>query len=444
MNVVICGAGEVGAALAEALSVAGEAVTVVDQDPAKLRPIEETLDVRLLEGNAAHAEVLLKASVREADLYVAATQSDEINLLSSAIAKGLGCKRVIARVHHRDYYERRGFDYAEQLQIDHLVCPEAVTARAIAATLRQPGASAVENFARGSVEMSTVPVDDGAEALGQALRLLPLRGSRVVVVERGGEARLPDADTVVEPGDLVTLIGDRKGFDKARKLFTTESSRRRKVMIMGGSPQSVWLCRELRWSSASVRLFVSREWRAADLAEKLDWVTVLNADVINTDVLKEERVDQSDAFVAATDDEETNILAAARAKAMGARMAVSVLQRPTYRHLLDDIGIDYSFSPREAAVTEILRLLDTGPVRRITTLAEGIAEVFEVRVTKQAKGVVGKPLSEVAMPARCLVAVIQREDQAFVPGADTQFKYGDVAVVIGPSNAVKGLRKLFA
>ncbi|MEM6749492.1 MAG: Trk system potassium transporter TrkA [Planctomycetota bacterium] len=444
MNVVICGAGEVGRALAEALSLRGEGVTVIDRDPAKLTPVEESLDVRLLAGNAAQAEVLIQAGVPDADLYVAATQSDEINMLACSTAKGLGCSQVIARVHHRDYYERRGFDYADHLGIDQLVCPEAVTARAIAATLRRPGASAVESFARGAVEMSTMPVDEGADASGQALRDLDLTGSRLVVLEREGQAVLPNADTQLRAGDLVTLIGDRKGFDKARRVFTKESSRRRKVMVMGGSPQSVWLCRELRWSGASVRLFVSREWRASDLAEKLDWVTVINADVINTDVLKEERVDQSDAFVAATDDEETNILAAARAKAMGARMAVSVLQRPTYRHLLGDIGIDYAFSPREAAVSEILRLLDTGPVKRVAALAEDIAEVFEVRVTKQAKSVVGRRLADVPLPEHCIVAVIQREGEAFVPGADSQFKYGDMAVVIGPADRAKGLRKLFA
>lgn len=443
MEVVICGAGEVGRHSAEVLASRGHSVTIIDLSQDRLEQVEATMDVRTMVGNGAQANVLNQVGAGKADLLIAASNIDEVNLLSSSVAKGLGCKMAIARVHHRVYIERQGLDYSSHLGIDHLVCPEWTTARAIAAVLRVPGASAVESLARGLVEMNRIEVSDDAKAVGKALRELNLTGARVAALERGEDALLPRAETVFEPGDEVSIIGERKHFDKARKLFTTEAGKRRKIVIMGGSTQSVWLCRELRSRNLNVRLIVSREHRAVELSEKLDWVTVIHADVIQSDVLHEERIDQADAFVSATDDEETNILAAARAKTMGVKQALCVLQRPTYLHLLRHIGIDHSFSSRSTAVEEILRLLDLGVVRRIATLADGVADVYEVRVRKSAEATVGQPLMNVELPSDCLIAAIQREDGVIVPAGKDTLKYGDTAVVIGPSDALRPLTKMF-
>ena len=215
-------------------------------------------------------------------------------------------------------------------------------------------------------------------------------------------------------------------------------------MVMGGSTQSVWLCRELKRVGASIRLFVGDEDRAVELAEKLDWVTVINADVINSDALKEERVDQSDAFVAATDDEETNILGAALAKTRGARSAVCVMQRPTYLHLLEHVGIDRAFSPRATAVNEILRLLDDRDIRRLATLSRGVAELYELRLGEElAPAVIDRTLTQIEFPAHCLVAAISRGDNVYIPGAQDKFAPGDVVVILGPAEAEKQLNKLF-
>ena len=445
MNIVICGAGEVGRHAAEVLSTQGHNITVIDLSVQKLAVLEDTLDIRSLIGDATHAETLLEAGVARADLLVAATHIDQINLIAASAGKALGAGKCIARVHHAAFFERRGLDYGRHLGIDHLVCPEYSTALAIAATLRSPGALAVENFARGMIEMQSLRVGDSAKAVGQSLQDLRLPGSaRLAAIEREGKAFVPGASTVIHAGDVVTIIGDTSHFDKVKKVFQSGADRRLKVMIMGGTSQAVWLCRALQPRNFSVRLFETDKERAVELAEKLDRVTVLHADVINTGVLQEERVDQADAFVALTDDDETNILAAAQAKTNGVPSAIAVLQRATYLHLLHTIGIDRAFSPRATAVSEIRRLLEEGRVRHLASLAEGIAEVFELRVSEEASHVTGKPLRELRLPPRCLIAAVHRDSVVFVPGAQSVLQPGDMLIVIGPAQSQKTIQRAFS
>ncbi len=445
MNIVICGAGEVGRHCAEVLAAQHHNITVIDRRADTLSELDDVLDVRSLVGHGGHANVLLEAGCAKADMFIAATSDDEINLLCASVAKALGAGKVIARVHHSAYFEKRGLDYARHLGIDHLVCPEYSTGLAIASTLRSPGALAIEQFARGKIEMQQLPVGDDAKAVGHELADLKLPASaRVTAVKRGEEAFLPDAHTVIQRGDIVILVGESKGFDKARKLFDSESGRSRKVIILGGTAQCVWVCRALKGKNFSIRVFETDPLRAQELSGKLEWVTVLNADAVNTDALKDERVNMTDAFLALTDDEERNILAAARAKTMGAASAVAMLQRSTYQHLLEHIGIDWSFSPRTAAVTKVLRLLDRGPVKHLATLVEGIAEVYELEVPIGATRSVNKPLKELKLPANTILTAVQRGDEVFVPGADSQIEPGDTVIAIGPDKARKELRKLFS
>jgi trk system potassium uptake protein TrkA len=444
MNIVICGAGEVGGHCAEVLAAQGHNITVIDQQAETLSDLDDTLDVRNLIGNGAHADVLLEAGCAKAHLVISAMRSDEMNLLSASIAKALGAGKVIARVHHSAYFEKRGLDYARHLGIDHLVCPEFSTALAIASTLRSPGSLAIEQFAHGQLEMQQFPVSDSAKAVGTELASLKIpSSSRLVAIEREGTAFLPDAHSLIQMGDVVTLIGESAGFDKARKLFDTQTGRSRRIIIVGGTVQSVWVCRALKDRGFSIRVFERHANRAQELAEKLDWVTVLNVDAVNSDALKDERVDLADAFLALTDDEERNILAAARAKSMGVKNAVALLQRSTYQHLLSHIGIDKSFSPRTTAVNEVLRFIETGPVKHLATLAEGIVEVYELDVPIGATRSVNKPLKEVRLPAHTILAAVHRDDEVFVPGADSQIKPGDTVIAISPANARKELRKLF-
>ena len=444
MNIVICGAGEVGRHAAEVLGACGHSVTVIDLSADKLSALDEVLDMRHLQGSATHAKTLIEAGCADADLFIAATNIDEINLLSASIAGGVGADRTIARVHHSAYFDNQGMDYAQQLGIDHLVCPEYTTAVAIAQTLRSPGALAVERFARGSIELQRLVVSEGAPFIGKRFYEISLPNStRVALVDRDDKPFIPDGHTSVSANDIVTLIGHPEGNDVARKQFHIGTNGRRRVMIVGGTAMGVWLCRALKSRDYSVRLFESDRERAEELAEKLDWVTVLHGDFIDTDILSDERLDQCNAFVALTNDDEHNILLAARAKSMGASNVIAVQQRSTYLHLLGHVGVDKAFSPRATAVGQIQSLLQAGPFCKLTSLAENVAEVYEIRVTERSDSVTGKPLKDVKFPAGSMVAAVQRETEVFVPGGSDMLQQGDTVIIIGPADAEKKLKKTF-
>ncbi len=444
MNIVICGAGEVGRHAAEVLGGAGHNVTIIDQSQSKLAALEEVMDVRNLHGNATHVSTLLEAGCADAQLFIAATNNDEVNLLSASLASGLGTVRTIARVHHGAYMELGDLNYAQHLGIDHLVCPELTTADAIAQSLRSPGAVAVESFARGRIELQQVVVSADSPTVGKQLMAVRMPAStRLAMIERDNQPFVPDGNAAIHAGDIVTLIGDVAGTDKARQMFHTSDDKRKRVIIVGGTSMAVWLCRALHSKAFSVRLIVAEQKRAEELAGKLDWVTVLKGDPTGEDVYNDERLDQCDAFITLTDDDENNILIAARAKSEGVKLVIAVQQRSTYLHLLAHVGVDRAFSPRATAVTQILSLLETGPFRKLTTLSKGVAEIFEVRVPHQVNGVTGKPLKDVKFLAGGMIAAIQRDGEVFVPGGTDTVNCGDQVIVIAPDGAAPELRKVF-
>lgn len=444
MNIIICGAGEVGRHAAEVLGAAGHNVTIIDQDPAKLEALDEAMDVRNLLGSATHVHTLLEAGCDSADLFIAATNIDEINLLSASIASGVGAGRTIARVHHGAYLDDTGMSYAQHLGIDHLVCPEQTTATAIAQSLRSPGALAVERFAKGRIEMQQLPVSADADVVGQQLMAIRMPPStRLAMIERNDRTFIPTGQTTIEAEDVVTLIGDVAGIAMAAKLFHTASDRRKSVIIVGGTSMGVWLCRALHSKGFSVRLIEPDRERAEELAAKLDWVTVIYSDLNSADLFADERLEQCDAFVALTADDEHNVLLAALAKSMGTRSVIAVQQRATYLHLIEHVGIDRAFSPRATAVTQIQSLIETGPFKKLTTLADGVADIFEIRVPAEASDVIGKPLKDVKFPAGSMIAAIQRGDEVMVPGGLDKIHAGDSVIVIAPDGEEKRLQKVF-
>ncbi|MCH7812832.1 MAG: Trk system potassium transporter TrkA, partial [Planctomycetes bacterium] len=326
MNIVIAGAGELGRHTAEVLGADGHNVVVVDTSASKVRALEDRLDVRTLVGNAAHADVLREAGAGKSDLVVAATSLDEVNLLIASVAKAIGAKKSIARIHHSAYFSSKDLPYDTHLGIDELICPEYLTSLVIARTLRNPAALAVEAFAEGLIEVQELPVEDDAPAARTALLDLEFPpGVRLAQIRRDGEAEMPTATSVIQPGDVVTIVGMRATIDQGRKLFTRTSGKTKNVVIMGGSAMGVWMCRALEGGSFSVRLFEIERERAEELSGKLEHVTVVQADPTDPDVCAEERIGAADVFIAVTNDDEHNILASAQAKSLGVSTAIAVV-----------------------------------------------------------------------------------------------------------------------
>lgn len=443
MKIIICGGGEVGTHAAETLSAAGTRIVIIDQDPTRLLAIEDSMDVATFRGNCAQAQALLDAGCPDADLLVAATDSDEVNLLTASIAKGVGAKKTIARVHHSEFFEQRRFRYQDHLGIDRLMCPEYATALAIARTLRNPGALAIEGFARGAIEMQEFPVSRTAPAIGKALLDIPLPGgTRLAVITRKGGSFIPEATTTMEEGDVIILVGNTSTFQDARVLFHDAKRPRQRIAVMGGTPMAVWLSRALRDRDFAIRIFETDRNRAEDLAEKLPWATVVHADPTDRNVFDEEHLTDVDVFIGLLDDDETNIIGCVLAKLRGIQRVLTVVQHSKFLDVIFDIGIDRAFSPRLVAAEEIESVLDESPLRHLGSLAAGIIDVFRVRIADRA-AVIGRALKEIKLSSGWVIAAIQRDTHAFVPGADDLIERGDTILVVGRHGQDKTLKKLF-
>lgn len=442
MDIVICGAGEVGSHAAEVLAAAGHDITIIDTDPARLAAVSDVLDIGTLVGNGAHAEVLREAGAADADLVLATTNVDEINLMAASIAKSIGATKAIARVHRGTYFENRGLDYQKHFNVDQLICPEYSTATAIARVLRNPAALAIEHFARGKVEMQSFPVSENAAALGKPLAQLKMpRGVRLAAVSRNDFVFIPDANTTVEAGDQVILVGNSDVFYEARKLFHRDDIGRRKVVIMGGDVMAIWLCRALRERNWSIRVFETDREKAEAIAERLDWITVIQADPTDRNVFQEENLAQADFFIAMLDDDEANIISCVLAKSQGVTEVISVVQRSTYLDLLYHIGVDRPFSPRMVAVQEIESVLDDSPLRLMASLAEGYVDIYRVKLGEESP-LIGPPLREIKLGANWMIAALRREGVVWVPTADDTIQPHDTVLLIGKHGMEKQLHKL--
>ena len=444
MDLIICGAGRVGTHAAEVLAEAGHDITVVDTHAGRLAGIADTMDVATYCGNCAQADVLHEAGGGDADLLVAATGSDEVNLLAAAVAKRIGTAKTIARVHHGSFFEKRGLDYEKQLSIDRLICPEYSTALAIASTLRNPGAMAIETFGRGSIQMQQFPVNDDAVAIGKPLVELSIPpGTRLAAITRKEEVFIPDASSAVQKGATVILVGNAETFQDARKLFHDDKLGRRRLVLMGGTPMAVWLCRALHDRNFSIRLFEIDRQRAEALADKLSWVTVMQANPTDRSVTEEEHIGSADVFVALGDNDEANIIASVLAKTMGVTEVIAVVEGTAYLDLVYHIGVDRVLNPSVVAAKEIQLMLDDSPLQHLSSLADGVVDAYRVRAGSNGS-VIGKPLKEINLAPHWIVAAIRRGDKAWVPGADDTLQPNDIALLIGRHGMEKELKKLLS
>ena len=443
MRIVICGAGEVGSHSAEVLVRADHSVTLVDRDGDRLRPIEDAIDARTVQGNCARSDILIDAGVEQCDLLVAATDCDEVNLLTAALAKRLGARKVVARVHDFHFADRHRFDYGQTLEIDHLICPEYSTALAIAQNIRNPAALAVETFARGQVEMQQFQIAEGCSATGMPLSELSLpKGARLAAVIRDGVVSIADSSSTIEANDAVVLVADAPVYDAARKVFREHPRSHRSVVIQGGTMMSEWVCRALRGRAVSIRLFESDRDRAERLAADLEWVTVLASDVTDSTVFAEERVQEADHFVALLNDDEANIIGGVLAKLRGVDSVTVIVQRSTYLDSVYAIGLDRAFSPRTVAAKQIEDALDDRPVRAISTLADGSVSVFRVRVGPECT-IAEKRLRTVKLTPDWSIIAVQRGDVTRVPHANDELKVGDEVLVLGRTDRGDRLKEIF-
>lgn len=443
MNTVIFGAGTVGTSIAGLLCAHGHSVSLVDSSGPALQSVEEHLDVRTIRGSACDSIALFQAGVQSADLVLAVTSTDEINLVGASLARAMGARRSVARAFNPAYLDASTFDYRRHFGIDRLLSLERLTALELARAIRMPSLFAVENFARGGIEVQELAVRKGARAIGVPLKDLHLpAGVRIGLISGKNRCIIAGANDVIEAGDHVTLIGTQEIIEQARHdFFGSRNLPKQNVIIAGGGEIGFNLATMLQKGRFNVILMEADQDRCHFLAERLHGTTVLHADATRQAEMHEARVGKADVFVAATGHDEDNIVCGVEARELGCERILSIVRRPDYANVLEKVGIDVAVSPREVTAREVLGMLRGSVIIGGSRISGGDAEVWEVEITPGAP-VVGAPLRNVALPGS-LIAAIVREDFVKVPGADDELRPGDTAVVLVQRNSITDTLSLF-
>ena len=440
---MIIGAGEVGFNTARMLSHEGHDVVLVDQNEALVEQAAEQLDALVIQGNGASPKLLAEAGIKRSELLVAASSSDEVNIIACLSAKAQGVPRTVARIHNPDYYDTRDPFARDMLGIDFVIHTEQMAAEEIKAALLVPGAINVDTFAGDSIEVAEVILDEGSPAVGRAIKDVALPPESLVVgVVRHGDALVPRGGTVLERRDHVLLITGRRRISEAVGAVATNTAPVKEVTIYGGGRIGLRLALALEGVGISVRVIEKDEARARYVATQLRKGLVLHDEGISRDFLLQERVDRTDAFVAVTGDDRANLLAAMYARQLGARMTIAGISHGEFAPLADALGVDLTISPRTLAAEAILRFVRKGEVIDVALLENG-AEMIELRVPETCR-VAGRPLSQVGFPEGAIVGALLRDGDVVIPTGKEVLRPGDDAVVFTVEAAIDEVERLFA
>lgn len=447
MKVVIIGAGEVGRHLSQVLSDAGHDVTVVELDPVRAYLIDEEHNVRVIQGSGSSAGILKNAISEGCDYFIAMTSRDETNLIACSLARVLGARTVISRIHDQTFTDTSHVNYPLHFGIDMMLNPEGLCALELAKSIRNPARIAVENFARGQIEAQRLTIDERARFRGKSLRELKLHPEvKFGYYERGEEEDVPSADTVLEWGDVVTVFGPPHELFKLRsKLDPGTDGDRIRVVIFGGSETAVALVRLLSNPRFKVRVIEQDEEKCRRLAERFPEVTFINGDGTSLRLLEEEQVGGADFFVASTSDDECNVMTSIQAAKLGARHVQTVINKSDYEEILFNLrsalNIETIVAPRIATANEVLRYLSDEPFVQLFKFPNQKARILEIQVALDSP-CAGKSLREIAWPKHAVLVALLHKYQVKVPGADDRVLAGDRVVVITREENIRDLLKL--
>ncbi|HOY63016.1 MAG TPA: Trk system potassium transporter TrkA [bacterium] len=443
MKVTIAGCGAVGRNLAGILVREGNNVTVIDRNRANLDAVEERLDVAAVEGPCTDIKTLKLAGVVNCDVFVAATDDDEKNVLSAAAAKKLGAGRTIARCRNPIYTSGgRNKAYAELMDIDLVVNPEDLTALEIVKLLKAPGALVIENFAMGKAQVREIVVGAGSDAAEKTLAQLSLsKLGLVAAISRAGGIIIPKGDTRILPEDKVFIIGKQENLTKLMSAFGGARPKGRKIIILGGGKVGLAASQLVEKENLNLIVIEKDRERALTVSENLKKALVLVGDGTDIDLLKEKDIENTDYFVALSGDDEDNIVSGLLAKDLGAKSSIVMVERPEYVAIVERLGIDHAVSPRLLTVTEILRFLKKGRFASVAMLENEGAELVEARIHSGSK-IAGKRLSEAGIPSGTIIGAIVRGESVIVPtGADSVMS-GDTLIVFTAQENIPKLENL--
>ncbi len=452
MKVIICGAGQVGFNIARYLASEGADITLIDQSEALVTKIADSLDVQGIVGFASHPDILERAGAPDADMVIAVTYADEVNMVACQICHSLfDVTTKIARVRHQSYLNPLWSELfsRDHLPIDVIISPEIEVARAISRRLEVPGAFDVIPLVDGKVSLIGVHCTSETPILDTPLRqltaLFPDLHILVIGLQRAGRSMVVTPEDVMLDGDDVYFVAETAHLARAMAAFGHEEKEARRVIIVGGGNIGLGLAEivEEKYPHVALKLIEINKERAEYVAQQLKRTVVIHGDALDQEILEEANVKATETVIAVSNDDEVNILTSLLAKRFGSQRAVTLVNSTTYSPLIGTLGIDTVVSPREITVSTILQHVRQGRIRSVHSLSEGFGEIIEAEAL-ETSSLVGVPLREADLPEGVMVGAIVRGEEVIIPRGDTVIKPKDRVVIFAASSAVKSVEKLFA
>jgi len=451
MKIVILGAGQVGSSVAHSLSGEDNDITIVDTDASRLKELQDRLDIRTVLGFASPPKVLIRAGIEDADLVIALTNSDEVNMTVCQVAYSLfNTPTRIARIRSSAYMERPELFRREHCPVDVLISPETLVVQYISRLIEYPGALQVLDFADGRAQLVATQAYAGGPLVGRHLNTLKEHmptgaDARVAAIYRREEFIIPDGDTIIEENDTVFFLAARKHIQTMMRELRPLDSPVRRIILAGGGNIGGNLARNLE-RDHHVKIIERNREVAEMIAQEVEKAIVLVGDCADEDLLREEAIDSVDVYCALTNDDEANILSSMLAKKMGAQKVIALINRPSYVELVEAGSIDIAVSPQQVTIGALLTHIRRGNMVRIHSLRRGAAEAIEAVALgdKRSSRVVGRKIEEINLPAGTSIPAIVRGDEVIIAHHDVCIQAGDHVLLFVPDKRqIAAVERLF-
>ena len=452
MKVIVCGAGQVGSNIARQLARENNDVTLIDQSQELVRKIGDELDVRAMVGHASHPDTLERAGAYDADMLIAVTYSDEVNMVACQIAHSIfDIPKKIARIRAQQYINPLWAHLfsRENLPIDVIISPENEVAHAIERRLKVPGAFDTVTFADGKVQVIGVRLDESCPIVNTPLKqlteLFPDLNVIVVAIYRDGKMIVPSSVDQMFPGDEVYFAADSTHVARAMPLFGHEETEARSIVIVGGGNIGLHLAQfiEKNMRSVSLKIIEYNKARAEKIMDYLDRTVVLHGSALDPELLQEANAARAETIIALTNDDQVNILSSLLAKGQGTKTAVTLINNPVFSNLVTNLGIDVVVDPRATTVSEILRHIRRGRIRGLHSFRDGAAEVVEGDALETSM-LVGKPLREINLPPGTIIGAVIHGKTVEIPRGDSVINTGDRVVILGLQDSIQKVEEMFS
>ncbi len=451
MKIIILGAGQVGASIAEILSREENDITLIDINAPLLATIQDRMDIQTLLGAASSPEILRQAGIEDADLILAVTNSDEVNMVACQVAHSLfKTPTKIARVRSADYLIHPDLFCNQSIPINVIISPEQIVTNQIQRLIEYPGALQVIDFADGKIHLVGLKAYYGGALVGHELRELknhlPSVKTRVAAIYRHDHAIIPTGKTIIEPDDEVFFIATQDNIRQVMQELRSIEEVGKKVIIAGAGNIGLRLAQSLECTGFQVKLIERNPTRARYVSELLEDTVVLQGDAADEELLRQENIDSMELFCALTNEDEANILSAMLAKRLGARRTMAIVNRSSYIDLIENSVLDIAISPRLSTVSALLSHVRRGDVVAAHSLRRGVTEVIEAIAhgDRKTSKIVGRQLSQIKLPKGATIGAIMRQDELISLEDETSIEEGDhVIIFVIDKRRIHDVEKLF-